>query len=291
MYYEGPIYRPPSEADSLLIQATVGCPHNKCTFCMVYKKGPPYRIRPVADIKADLDEARAQLGAEVRSIFFPAGNTVAMETEALAEICAHARLRFPNCQRITVYGSSKYLDLKTPEELGTLVRAGLTRIHVGLESGDDEVLARTKKGADAATQVRACRAALAAGLEISVYVVLGLGGRERTREHAQATYEALNLIQPTFVRLRTLLPKINTPLLRLIQRGGFVLLSPHEVLAEARTIISGLSCATEVVSDHYTNYINLTGRLPRDRDRLLELLDSALSRSEDEFRPIYVGTQ
>ena len=274
-----------------MIQATVGCPHNQCTFCMVYKNGPPFRVRPVEDIKADIDEACEQWGGGVRSIFFPAGNTVAMATRDLADICAYARLRFPDCRRITVYGSSKYLDLKSPEELRTLAGAGLTRIHVGLESGDDEVLARTRKGADAATQVRSCRAALEAGLEISVYVVLGLGGRERTVEHALATVEALNLIQPNFVRLRTLLPKINTPLLYLIRQGRFMLLSPHEVLAEARTIISGLTCVTEVVSDHYTNYINLTGRLPGDRERLLGMLDLAESRPEKEYRSIYVGTQ
>jgi radical SAM superfamily enzyme YgiQ (UPF0313 family) len=258
---------------------------------MVYKKGPPYRVRPVADIKADIDEACAEWGAGVRSIFFPAGNTAAMATPDLADICAYARLRFPNCCRITVYGSSKYLDLKSPAELRILAQAGLTRIHVGLESGDDEVLAKTKKGADAATQVRACRAALEAGLEVSVYVVLGLGGRERTGEHARATLEVLNRIRPSFVRLRTLLPKIDTPLLHQIQGGFFVMLSPHEVLTEARTIIQGLDCETEVVSDHYTNYINLTGRLPEDRDRLLGRLDLALSRDENEFRPVYVGTQ
>ncbi|MBW2031534.1 MAG: radical SAM protein, partial [Deltaproteobacteria bacterium] len=164
MRYEGPIYRPPSEADSLLIQATVGCPHNKCTFCMVYKKGPPYRVRPVKEICDDIREARDIYGPHVRTLFFPAGNTIAMPTEDLAAICRFAREQFPSLERITVYGSSQYIARKGLRELRTLKESGLSRIHVGLESGDDEVLRRVKKGTTASEQVEAGRWVKKAGI-------------------------------------------------------------------------------------------------------------------------------
>ena len=157
MRYEGPIYRPPSEADSLLIQATVGCPHNRCTFCMIYKNGPPFRVRPVNEIKEDILEAKKVLGESVKTLFFPAGNTIAMKTEALADICRFARQTFPGLQRITVYGSSQYIHHKGPAALSALKEAGLSRIHVGLESGDDITLDRIKKGTDSRQQIEAGR--------------------------------------------------------------------------------------------------------------------------------------
>lgn len=137
MRYEGPIYRPPSEADSLLIQATLGCPHNKCSFCMVYKKGSRYSVRPVNEICEDLEEAFYKYGAKVRSVFFPAGNSIAMPTRDLATICRHCKKKFPGLQRITVYGSSQYIVQKGLHDLKLLREAGLSRIHVGLESGID----------------------------------------------------------------------------------------------------------------------------------------------------------
>jgi radical SAM superfamily enzyme YgiQ (UPF0313 family) len=289
--YEGPIYRPPSEADSLLIQATVGCPHNKCTFCMVYKKGPAFRVRPVKEICEDMEEARKVYGDRVRTLFFPAGNTIAMPTEDLAAICRFAKEQFPQLERITVYGSSQYIARKSLEELKTLREAGLSRIHVGLESGDDEVLRRVKKGTSAAEQIRAGRDLIEAGIELSEYVVLGLGGRERTKEHALATADVLSAIEPDFVRLRTLVPKINTLLLHQIKKERFQLLSPHQVLLETRQLLENLQCSTTLTSDHYTNYINLSGHLPEDKKRLLSEIDHALVLDESQFRPFFVGTQ
>jgi radical SAM superfamily enzyme len=130
-----------------------------------------------------------------------------------------------------------------------------------------------------------------AGMELSEYVILGLGGRERTRQHTLATAEALNAIVPDFVRLRTLVPKVNTLLLHQIRKGRFEMLGPHEVLKETRRLIENLSCTTTLTSDHYTNYINLAGRLPEDKQRLLDEIDLALTRPEEEFRPLFVGTQ
>jgi radical SAM superfamily enzyme YgiQ (UPF0313 family) len=291
MRYEGPIYRPPSEADSLLIQATVGCPHNRCTFCMVYKNGPRYRVRPVNEVEEDIIEARRVYGSHVRTLFLPAGNTIAMKTEDLAKICRFARATFSSLERITVYGSSQFIHKKGAKQLEQLARAGLGRIHVGLESGDDIVLKRIRKGTNAQQQIEAGRWLMAAGIELSLYAILGIGGQERTCEHAEETARVINEIGPDFVRLRTFVPKINTPLLEDVMAGRFQMLSPHGVLMEARTLLERLTITTTLTSDHYTNYIDLHGSLPHDKPELLGKISRALERDESEFRPFFVGTQ
>ncbi len=291
MRYEGPIYRPPSEAGSLLIQATVGCPHNKCTFCMVYKKGPLYRVRPVKEICEDIDEALELYGDTVKSLFFPAGNTIAMPTAQLAAICRYSSKKFRNLQRITVYGSSRYIAQKGLAELITLRKAGLSRIHVGLESGDDQVLKRVKKGTNAAEQIKAGRLVKQAGIQLSEYVILGLGGAGSSQFHAVKTAEALNAIEPDFVRLRTLVPKINTLLLHEIKKGRFQLLSAHQVLRQTQLLLENLQCQTNLASDHYTNYLDLCGKLPEDKHRLFGEIDRALERKPSSFRPFFIGNQ
>ena len=291
MYFEGPIYRPPSEANSLLVQATVGCPHNRCTFCMVYKNGPRYRERTAASIIADLDEARACHGSGVQTLFFPAGNTIAMRTDNLCRICDHAHQIFPHLERITVYGSSQYIHKKGPDQLKQLADAGLSRIHVGLESGDDGILRLIKKGTTAAQQIEAGIWTRAAGIQLSVYVMLGIGGTTGTLSHATHTADVVNRMQPDFIRLRTFVPKIDTPMLNLVQNGVFTMLGPHGVLKETATMIRLLDTPSELCSDHYTNYINLEGMLPDSRNRLLEQIDAALERPESEFRPFFIGNQ
>ena len=291
MRYEGPIYRPPSEADSLLVQATVGCPHNLCTFCMVYKDGIKFKVRPVADIKADLEEAAASYGSQVRTLFFPAGNTIAMPTPALAEICRYSRTLFPRLQRITVYGSSHYIHRKGGEQLKALAQAGLSRIHVGVESGDDVILARIKKGATAQDHIAAGKLARAVGIEINAYIMLGIGGVGHSESHAQETARVINEMQPAVVRVRTFVPKINTPLLQDVQAGRFQILGPHQILAETQALISGITIPTLVASDHYTNYLDVAGRLPEDREYLQGKLRQALNRDESTFRPFFIGTQ
>jgi radical SAM superfamily enzyme YgiQ (UPF0313 family) len=290
MRYEGPIYRPPSEADSLLIQATVGCPHNRCTFCMVYKK-TRFKIRPVAEIKEDLAEARRVYGHRVRTLFFPAGNTIAMPTQALAAICAYGREVFPRLERLTVYGSSQYIVRHGLAGLRRLAQAGLSRIHAGFESGDDELLVRVRKGAAAATHIEAGALLNEAGIELSAYLILGLGGPEGARRHALASAAVINAARPAFVRLRTLVPKVDTPLLAELQAGRFHLSGPHEILRETRTLIEAIEVPAQVVSDHYTNYLDLRGRLPEDRARLTAEIEAALRRPESAFRPFFIGTQ
>ncbi len=291
MHYEGPIYRPPSEADSLLVQATVGCPHNLCTFCLVYKQGVKFKVRPTREVMEDLEEACRTYGSTVRTIFLPAGNTIAMPTAALAEICRFASSLFPRLERITVYGSAQYIYRKGLEKLEILAAAGLKRIHLGLESGDDAILTQVRKGADSPTQIAAGSLVRQAGMELNAYVILGLGGRERTDSHARETARVLNKMAPHVVRLRTLVPKINTPLLEDIQAGRFQLLSPHGVIRETMALIEAIAVPTLVVSDHYTNYVNVAGQLPRDQEAMLSSLQKNLERDESSFRPFFIGTQ
>jgi radical SAM superfamily enzyme YgiQ (UPF0313 family) len=291
MRYEGPIYRPPSEAGSLLIQATIGCPHNRCTFCMVYKKGPRFKIRPVPEIKEDIVSAQKVNGNRVQTLFFPAGNTIAMKTDDLSRICRFAKGVFPDLERITVYGSSQYIHRKGLKGLKQLAESGLSRIHAGLESGDDVVLKRICKGTNSRQQIEAGKWVRDAGIELSLYVILGIGGKNRTKEHAGKTATVLNQIKPDFIRLRTFVPKINTPLLEEVKSGAFEMIGPHEVLKEAASLINGLKVPAYIVSDHYTNYINIEGRLPRNKNRLLREINSALQRDETSFRPFFVGTE
>ncbi len=291
MRYQGPIYRPPSEADSLLIQATVGCPHNRCTFCLVYKNGPRFSVRDVTDIKEDILKARDIYGDCVRTLFLPAGNTIAMKTEDLCEILVFAKAVFPEIERVTVYGSSQYIHKKGPQGLKRLAEAGLSRIHVGLESGDDVILKKIKKGTDSREQIQAGKWVMDAGIELSVYVILGIGGKERTEPHARETARVLNQIEPDFIRLRTFVPKINTPLLEDVENGAFQMLGPHEVMQETAVLIKGIEASSYLASDHYTNYINLEGRLPGAKNRLLEEIETVLKRDEASFRPFFIGTE
>jgi radical SAM superfamily enzyme YgiQ (UPF0313 family) len=258
---------------------------------MVYKKGPPYKVRPVEEICEDIREAGKTYGKKVKSVFFPAANTIAMPTDDLAAICRFAAETLPLLQRITVYGSSQYVARKGLASLKILREAGLRRIHVGLESGDDLILKKVKKGTTASEQIEAGRMAKEAGIELSEYVILGLGGIERSEAHAKKTAEAINAIEPDFLRLRTLVPKINTLLLHEIKKGRFKLLSPHEILQETKLLIENTSCRTILTSDHYTNYLNLAGRLPEDKERLLVEIDHALSWDESRFRPYFIGSQ
>ena len=290
MRYEGPIYRPPSEARSLLVQATVGCPHNRCTFCLVYKN-LRFKIRSVLEIKEDLEKAARVYGDRVRTLFFPAGNTIAMPTEDLAEVCRQARALFPGLTRITVYGSSQFIVKKGLAGLRLLAEAGLTRIHVGWESGDDEILGAINKGATRAVHAEAARLLREAGIELNAYVILGIGGQEGSAAHARETAALVNEAPPDVLRLRTFVPKVNTPLLEDVLAGRFRMLSPHQVLAETVALLEGITAPVRVESDHYTNYINVSGDLPQDREKMLATLKEALTRPESEFRPFFIGTE
>jgi radical SAM superfamily enzyme YgiQ (UPF0313 family) len=273
-----------------LIQATVGCPHNKCTFCMIYKKRPGFKVRDISEIKEDILKAREYYGPHVRTLFFPDGNTIAMKTDDLCEICLFAGEIFTELKRITVYGSMQFIHQKGLKGLKQLAAAGLSRIHVGLESGDDVILKQIKKGTNSLEQIEAGRWVMDAGIELSLYVILGIGGRDRTKFHAKETARVLNKIAPDFIRLRTFVPKINTPLLDDVQNGTFQMLGPHEVLEETLSLIKSIRVSSYVTSDHYTNYINVEGRLPDEKELILNEIEMSLKRDEKSFRAFFIGT-
>ncbi len=197
MRYEGVVYRPPSEAQSLIIQATIGCPHNKCKFCKMYR-GVNFRIRSVEDIKEDLLMAKDHYGEWIKSVFFADGNTILMKTEELIEILNYTRELFPKLERITMYGSAQYVVLKTQEELNRIKEAGLSRIHTGMESGDDDVLSLINKGTDSKKLIQAGKMIKKAGIELSEYIIVGVGGKKFTKQHALNSAKVLNEINPGF---------------------------------------------------------------------------------------------
>ena len=283
MRYEEPVYRPPSEADSLLIQATIGCPHNKCTFCGMYK-GKKFSIRPVADIKDDILAARNLYSPEsIRSLFFPDGNTIIMKTKELEEIFHFACETFPELERITLYGSAKFLKFKSLEDLKRLHQAGLKRIHKGLESGNDEILKTIQKGADSRLMAATGQRVKAAGIELSEYVLVGIGGKEMWRAHALDTARVLNEINPDFIRLRTWVPVPAAPLYKDYKTGVFKLLSPHEALQETRLLLENLKVTSLFLSDHISNFLNIAGHLPRDKAKMLKRIDEGLKMDESCF--------
>ncbi|MGE5396145.1 MAG: radical SAM protein [Chitinophagales bacterium] len=289
MRYEGTVYRPPSEANSLLIQATIGCPHNKCTFCSMYK-GTRFRIRSLEDIKADIIMAHDYYGPIVRSVFFPDGNTIIMKTDDLIHIFEFTRKVFPLVERITLYGSARFVCKKSLEDLQRLHEAGLNRIHMGMESGDDVTLAAINKGTTASQIIHAGQKVRGAGIQLSEYYLVGIGGVQRSQEHALESARVLSAINPDFIRLRTFVPVPGTPLYRDYTEGRFNLLTAHQALLETRTLIENICCdGSMLLSDHISNYWNIHGQLPFDKDKMLQEIIHALTFDEELFRPPHLS--
>ena len=286
MHYEGTVYRPPSEGNSIIIQATVGCPHNHCAFCNMYKD-KRFRIRKVEDILADIDEAGRMYDPRLaRSLFLADGNTMIMRTEQLLRILRRIGEVFPAMERVTSYGASQYLSLKSPEEWKELRAAGLTRIHCGMESGHDPVLARVCKGSDMRRHMESGLMLREAGIELSMYYMAGLGGLDMWRGHALDSAKVLNAVNPDFIRVRTFTPILGTALGEEWVAGTFALPGPHAVLRELRLLIENLDCTGRFFSDHWLNFADVHGRLPDDKNRMLETLDDALTQPEESFRPV-----
>jgi radical SAM superfamily enzyme YgiQ (UPF0313 family) len=216
---------------------------------------------------------------------------MAMPTEDLAEVCHYARDLFPDLERITVYGSSQFIVKKGLEGLRLLAEAGLKRIHVGWESGDDEILASIKKGVTREVHAKAAELLREVGLELNAYIILGIGGQEAAQSHVWNTVALVNEATPEVLRLRTFVPKVNTPLLDDVLAGRFRMLTPHQVLAETVALLEGIMTPVRVESDHYTNYLNVSGTLPQDREKMVEVLKRALERAEKDFRPFFIGTE
>jgi radical SAM superfamily enzyme YgiQ (UPF0313 family) len=302
MRYEYPIYRPPSEWKSLIMQATIGCPHNKCAFCDMYKT-QKFRIRPLDEIKEDVrlakklehefQEKASSLGrsisdlayqngipwlldGKVKSVFIADSNSLIMASDDLADLVQYIHKTFPELDRVTSYARAKTITEKSEKELSKLRDSGLHRLHVGLETGDPELLKLINKGVTPEEQIKAGRMALKAGFDLTEYVLLGLGGQEYLEQHARGTANVLNQISPTWVRVRTLMLRPKTILSNRLKRGEFSEAKPIDVVRETRLLIQDLKCTTEFLSDHNSNYLQLNGKLPDEKENMLKYIDEVL---------------
>ncbi len=275
MRQDGPVFRPPSEADSLLLQVTVGCSHNGCGFCGMYRDRR-FRVRDRREIAADIAEAAAHALAGGR-VFLCDGDALAMPQAALVEVLEMIRRELPAVSRVASYANARSIAGKTDADLAELRALGLRLLHLGLESGDDATLHAVHKYGDARLHVEQGRRARAAGMKLFVTVLLGLGGVERSAEHALATARALSEMQPEYVGALSLMLVPGTPLHDAAARGAFVLPGPRGLLRELRTLIEQVELRGIFYANHASNHLPLRARLPRDRATALGALDAALS--------------
>lgn len=279
--YDFPPFRPPSEADSLLLRVTRGCPWNRCAFCPMYKN-IKFEKRQVQAVKRDIDTAKAFTGGNVESVFIADSDSLVIQTEEVCQILGHLHGAFPSLTRVTSYARALTLKRKSIENLRKIRFAGLTRLHIGLETGSKQLLDLIKKGAGPDTMIRACTKARKAGFEVSLYVLLGIGGESSWEEHAVETAKVLNQINPDFIRVRTLTPQPGTPVFQWWNEGSFQMPSPETILKEQKALIEGLSVTSEYLSDHFSNYAPINGRLPAEKAGMLSMIDTALEKlSED----------
>lgn len=274
MRYVGPVYRPPSEADSHLLQVTYGCSHNECTYCAMYTH-KTFSARPLPEVLEDV-AAAARAVPETRRVFLLDGDAMTLSTARLVPILEALRAAFPGLQRVGSYVNAVSVLKKSDADLARLRDLGLSIGYLGLETGDPAVNAAIVKGATVEEQVEAVRRAQAAGIKMSVMALLGMGGRARSREHAQATADALTAMDPRYVSCLCVTPVPGTPLFESQRRGEFVLPSPEETLEELRVLVDRMRLSGAVFrSNHASNYLPLAGRLPADRERLLAAIDAA----------------
>lgn len=285
--YEGRVFRPPSEAYSLIVQVTIGCSHNKCTFCDMYKE-KQFRVRKLEEVKTDFDAARAQYH-KVQRIFLADGDALMCRATHMAEILRYIKQVFPECERVTAYGSPSSILCKTQEELNELSALGLSMIYLGLESGSDEVLRRVNKGETADEIVCAGLMVKEAGMKLSVTCIAGLGSLELSETHAIQTAEALSRMKPEYIGLLTLLFELETPLMRDWKEGRFYLMNPVEIAHETLILLEHIDAEGSVFrANHASNYVNLAGTLNRDREtmigRLRQALEGKINFKSEEFR-------
>lgn len=306
MSFETPPFRPPSEARSLLVRATRNCSWNRCAFCYgVHWNRNKLEIRSVTDIKQDIlamqsctkeimewaeekhctdriEQVAAANGiwwltrGNVKNAFIGDLDALIMKTGDMVDVLIFIRENFPTIERITCYARAKTILIKTPEELEKLHQAGLSRLHVGLETGDEKLLKFINKGVTPEEIIEAGIRVKNAGITLSEFVILGLGGQERWREHAKATASVLNRIDPDFIRVRTLGIVPGTPLHEAVVRGDFKELSEKGILEEERLFIEKLNVNSEFVSDHMSNYLPVNGQLPGAKQAMLDRLDDEL---------------
>jgi len=273
--YDFPPYRPPSEAYSLLLRVTRGCPWNKCLFCSMYKD-IPFERRPLEEIKEDIEAAAQLYGESARTAFIGDSNSLVVKTELLCEVLRSLYASFPHLERVTSYARARTIAKKDLDDLKQLRKAGLVRLHVGLETGDAKTLAFIQKGATPEEMIEAGLKAKEAGFELSLYILLGIGGIQRWKEHADETAKVLNKIDPHFIRVRNLVPQPGSPLHALKGQEGFIVPPPELILEEEKRIIEGLELSSEFLSDHISNYLPLHGQMPTDKATLLRALEQEL---------------
>lgn len=280
--YEEPLFRPPSEAHSLILQVTIGCSWNRCAFCGMYRS-TSYRVRELAEVEDEITAA-ARLGWDPRRVFLADGDALAVPPEFLTGVLQAIHAHLPGVQRVGIYGDSRSILRAGAERLAQLKQLGLGIIYFGVESGDDVTLRAVRKGATAARQLEACRVAAAAGVKLSVMVLLGLAGVEGSRRHAEATGRFLTAAAPTFAAALTTTPVPGTELWEQVQHGAFVLPDRWGMLQELAWMLRGMpDYRGPFHANHASSYLPLKLRLPRDRDGALALIERVLAQRDERL--------
>lgn len=287
MKYEGMIYRPPSEAESLILQVTVGCSYNRCTFCGAYQ-GKSFRIKGFEEVKEDIDEASLYEG-RVRRVFLADGDALVIPGRDLIRILGYIRAKLKGVERVGIYANARDILAKDPQELKDLREEGLGIIYLGLESGNPDVLRRIQKNATVDQMIRAGRRVKEAGILLSVTVILGIGGVERSRVHAEDTGKVLSEMDPDFVGALSLLVVPGTPIEKEIEGGRLVLPTPFGMIEELETMIRH-STFTHCffASNHASNYLPLRVWMPEQKEAALKRIREVLDRRDPALlRPEY----
>jgi radical SAM superfamily enzyme YgiQ (UPF0313 family) len=289
MYDEQVIVRPPSEANSFLLPVTYGCSHNKCTFCGTYTD-IKFRIRPLEDIKRDIDKVAENYGQSMRRVFLENGDALIYKQPGLVEVLKYLNQKFPKLDRIGTYASPQSALIKSVEELKELNELGLKIAYLGVETGDGELLKKIDKGATYDQIVEAGRKLKQAGITLSVTVILGLGGIEGSKQHALGTARILTDLDPDFAGALTLMLVPGTPLHKEWEDGKFTIISPFQSLEELKLIIENSSFTKcFFTANHASNYLPLKVRLPEQKAEVLKLIDEVLtSKDMSRLRPEFI---
>lgn len=271
------IYRPPGEWRSYLLQCTIGCSHNKCTFCAMYKE-KQFRIRPLEEILEDIDMARDYYGPGVERVFLMDGDAIVMKTDQLLKILEKLYHNFPNLQKVTTYAGPKSTLSKSVDELKELRTAGLTRAYLGVESGSDAVLSAINKGCTAAQMLKAGQNLVEAGVDLWAILILGLTGQDGDwEEHVLSSAKIINEMKPRHLSAMTFAPAKGTQLGEDVLADRFKVCTPDQILEECRVLIEHLDVdPLHFTSNHASNYLPLKGGLPEDKEKFLSLIDQAL---------------
>ncbi|MEG1902271.1 MAG: radical SAM protein [Clostridium sp.] len=275
MKYEGVVYRPPSEASSLIVQVTIGCAHNTCTFCNMYKS-KDFRVRSMEEIMSDLQGAADHYGSYVRKVFLADGDALVMKTEDLLTILHAIKTLFPQAGRVASYGTAQDILRKSEDELRQLSEAGLGIIYVGAESGDDEILRYIHKGVTAEEVIAAGQKLKRCGIQTSVTLISGLGGRGKVEEHALSCARLVSAMNPDYASFLTLRLYEGTPMYDDVIEGRFERITADEIADEMKVFLDHVdSPGTVFRTNHASNYVILAGNLNDDIPEMLETLNEA----------------